>query len=42
MAADNGKEPAYDLEVRTAKFGEAIIAFCKKVKTTPITMPLIT
>ncbi len=42
MAASNGRQPAYDLEERTAKFGEAIIAFCKRVKSTPITMPLIT
>src|SRR3970040_509008 len=32
----------YDLEERTAKFGEAIIEFCKKVPRSPITDPLIT
>jgi len=42
MPASNGERPAYDLGERTAKFGEAIIAFCKSVKVTPITMPLIT
>ena len=42
MGAGEGERPAYDLEERTARFGEAIIAFCKKVKVTPITMPLIT
>ena len=41
MADANGK-PEYDLEERTAKFGEAVIAFCKQVKLTPITAPLIT
>ncbi len=36
----NGKK--YDLEERTAKFGEAIINFCKKIPRGPITVPLIT
>ena len=36
------KNPKYDLEERTAKFGENIITFCKKVPKTPITVPLIT
>src|SRR5262245_53791961 len=31
----------YDLEERTARFGEAVIAFAKKVPLTPITEPLI-
>ena len=31
----------YDLEERTAKYGEAIIAFAKKVPVTVITTPLI-
>jgi len=31
----------YDLEERTARFGEAIIAFAKKVPVTPVTRPLI-
>jgi len=31
-----------DLEERTAKFGENIIIFCKKVPKNPITIPLIT
>lgn len=31
----------YDLEERTAKFGEDIIRFCKKVPRGPITDPLI-
>ena len=32
----------YDLEERTAKFGEDIIKFCRKVPRGPITDPLIT
>ncbi len=32
----------WDLEERTAKFGENIILFCKKVPRNPITDPLIT
>jgi four helix bundle protein len=31
----------YDLEDRTAKFGEQIIKFCKKISRGPITDPLI-
>jgi len=31
----------FDLEERTARFGEAIIAFCKKVPQNPVTLPLI-
>src|SRR6266436_3826961 len=33
--------PKFDLEERTAKFGEAIIEFAKKVPVTLITTPLI-
>ncbi len=36
------KEKKYDLEERTAKFGEDIIKFCKKVPRGIITDPLIT
>ncbi len=32
----------FDLEERTAKFGENIIKFCKKIPRGPITDPLIT
>lgn len=32
----------YDLEERTAKFGEAVIRFSRKVPRGPITDPLIT
>ena len=36
------KDRKYDLEERTAKFGEDVIKFCKKVPRGPITDPLIT
>lgn len=32
----------YDLEERTARFGENIIEFCKKVPRGPITDPIVT
>lgn len=32
----------YDLEERTAKFGEEVINFCKNIPRNPITNPLIT
>ena len=38
-AASEG--PAFDLGERTAKFGEAIISFAKRIHVTPVTMPLI-
>ncbi len=31
----------YDLEERTAKFGEGIVIFCKSIKESTITKPLI-
>lgn len=39
----NGKmaKKKYDLEERTAKFGENIIRFAKKILRTPVTLPLI-
>jgi four helix bundle protein len=39
-ASDRPKRP-FDLEERTARFGEAVIAFCKKVPQNAITLPLI-
>ena len=33
--------PNYDLEERTAKFGEEIIEFSKKIPRNPITISLI-
>jgi len=38
----NDKYQKYDLEERTARFGEAVIEFAKKIPQTPITIPLIT
>lgn len=35
------KNPKYDLEERTAKFGESAILFCKKIKRDSITAPLV-
>jgi four helix bundle protein len=35
------EERAFDLEERTARFGESIIQFCKTVPMNPITTPLI-
>ena len=35
------EKPKYDLEERTAKFGEAVIRFCRATKKDNITMPLI-
>jgi four helix bundle protein len=40
--SDKTQEKKWDLEERTAKFGEDIIKFCKKVSRNPITNPLIT
>lgn len=34
--------PVHDLEERTAKFGEAVIAFAKKVRSSSVTLPLVT
>ena len=34
-------DPKFDLEERTARFGEAIIAFAKKIPHNVVTIPLI-
>jgi four helix bundle protein len=34
-------KPKFDLEERTAVFGEAIIGFCRSVPSTPVTLPLV-
>jgi len=36
-----GDKPSYDLEERTAKFGEAIIRFCTEIRRNAITSPII-
>ncbi|MBM4048455.1 MAG: four helix bundle protein [Planctomycetes bacterium] len=44
MSVNPGKEQPekeYDLAERTAKFGEAVIAFAKKIKVNDVTRPLI-
>lgn len=42
MTQGNARQPGeYDLEDRTGRFGEAVIAFCKSVKPTVVTRPLI-
>src|SRR5438477_7012617 len=41
MTNDEGDAKQFDLQERTARFGEAIIAFAKSVSLTPITTPLI-
>ncbi len=38
----NDKNKIYDLEERTAKFGEAIIEFAKKIPKNEISQPIIT
>ncbi len=37
----NSQNPKYDLEERTAKFGEEIIKFAKKIPFNPVTSRLI-
>jgi len=37
----NNRQKKYDLEERTAKFGEAIIYFCKSLKENAINKPLL-
>ena len=37
----NESERRYDLEERTARFGEAVIDFAKTIQLTPITSPLV-
>jgi four helix bundle protein len=38
---NGGKSPAFDLEERTALFGEAVLHFAKKIPVNPVTKPLI-
>ncbi|HUG90086.1 MAG TPA: four helix bundle protein [Planctomycetaceae bacterium] len=40
-SADAAKQREYDLEERTARFGEAIIHFAKRVRVNPVTERLI-
>ena len=41
MSNDEDKKKKYDLEERTAKFSEEIIDFCKLIKQSVITIPII-
>ena len=38
---NNSNNKTYDLEERTAKFGEKVIQFCSHIPQNPITTPLI-
>lgn len=38
---ERGSKKEYDLEERTAKFGEAVIDFAKKIPRNPVTIPII-
>jgi len=38
---ESGGRPSFDLEERTAVFGEAVIHFVKAVPRNPVTLPLI-
>jgi len=39
--SNDEKPKGYDLEERTARFGEAIIAFAKRIPKNAVTLPLI-
>ena len=42
VAADaQGKALKFDLEERTARFGEAVIVFAKRIPRNPVTLPLV-
>jgi four helix bundle protein len=38
---NGGEKPTFDLEERTALFGEAVLQFAKKIPVNPVTKPLI-
>jgi len=38
----NEEKRRFDLEERTAAFGEAVIRLCKLVRCTPVTSPIVT
>jgi len=42
MAKENDKHNTYNLEERTARFGERILKFAKTIPNCPINVPLIT
>lgn len=41
VSEDGGEKPPFDLEERTALFGEMVIEFCRSVKEDSVTKPLI-
>ena len=41
MTNDEGKAREFDLEERTARFGEAVVLFAKKIPVNLVTTPLI-
>ena len=41
MKIQNPNNKKYDLEERTAKFGEDIIEFAKSIQKNPVTLPII-
>jgi len=41
MPNDQDKPRKYDLEERTAKFGEQVVLFARRLPTNPVTVPLI-
>jgi len=41
MTNEDGKTNEYDLEERTALFGEQVLNFAKKIPSSPINQPLI-
>jgi len=38
---ENERKNGYDLEERTAKFGENVIVLCQKIRQTNVTAPLV-
>jgi four helix bundle protein len=41
VTEDDGKAQRFDLEERTARFGEGVITFAKKIPRNPVTLSLI-
>ena len=41
QASNDPVKPRFDLEERTAKFGEVVLAFAKRVKIDTVTAPLV-
>jgi four helix bundle protein len=41
MTNDEARRPEFDLEERTARFGEAVVVFAKRIPVNLVTTPLI-